>query len=132
LATAGALASASSASTHVSPGVFNEVSTGVALITTYGCGGRPIAQGSGFLMGESVVMTARHVVLDACKVRIRVNGGRFQASGWVYWRTGRGSASPADVATIKLDHAALGGHVFRVRTTLQPLGSNVGLIGYPL
>jgi Trypsin-like peptidase domain len=132
LLVAATLPSASRSASEVSPGVFNEVSTGVAYITTYGCGGRPIAQGSGFLVGDSVVMTARHVVHGACKLRIFVNGERFQAKSWVFWRGGGVSESAADIATIKLDHTAEGAHVFRVRTTLQPLGSNVALVGYPL
>jgi hypothetical protein len=58
VAAVGLLPSASWGATDVSPGVFNEVSTGIGLITTYGCGGLPIAKGSGFLVGDSVVMTA--------------------------------------------------------------------------
>jgi hypothetical protein len=129
---AGALPSASPAATDVSPGVFNEVSTGVAYITTFTCGGRLIGQGTGFLVGTSVVMTARHVVAGACRVHIRVNGDSFVASHAASWFGGRASLEAADISTIKLDHVAEGAHLFRIRSTLPPLGTNVGMVGYPL
>jgi Trypsin-like peptidase domain len=132
LAIVGSYPPISPAATDVSPGVFNEVSTGVALITTFGCGGRWIAKGTGFLVGDSVLMTARHVLIGACNARIHVNGKNFQARSWSAWRGGGASVSAADISTIKLDHAAVDAHVFRIRTTLQPLGSNVGMVGYPL
>jgi S1-C subfamily serine protease len=87
----GSLPSASRAATDVSPGLFKKVSTGVALISTYGCAGRPIGQGTGFLVGDSVVMTARHVVQGACRVRVRVNGDTFAGKRWV---TGAEAAPP--------------------------------------
>ena len=57
-----AAATAGPQSVQLSPGLFNKVSTGVAYVTTYSCGGRLTGKGSGFLIGRSVVMTARHVV----------------------------------------------------------------------
>ena len=71
--TAGLLAPVAEPRRDLSPAMFQEVSTGVALIRTYGCGGRPIAEGTGFLVGSSVLMTARHVVNGACRLRILVN-----------------------------------------------------------
>ena len=79
----GALPSTSQAGTDISPGLFQKLSTGVALIRTYGCGGVPISQGTGFLVGDSVVMTARHVLKGACKVRVMVGGDRFTSERWV-------------------------------------------------
>ena len=127
-----ALSSASGAATDVSPGVFNEVATGVAYITTYGCGGRPIGQGTGFLVGDSVVMTARHVVSGACRIRVLVNHERFKGLRPVAWSGSGASSSAADIATMKIDHTAGGAYVFRVRTSLPAPGTNVGMVGYPL
>jgi hypothetical protein len=121
-----------SARSNLSPGLFQRVSSGVALIKTYTCGGRPIGQGSGFLVGSSVVMTARHVVNDACRVRVHVGGNTFEATRWVSWLGSHTSASAADVATIKLDGNVPNGYVFRIRSSLPPVGSNVSAIGYPL
>jgi trypsin-like peptidase len=122
---------ASDAASKVSPGTFSSVSSGVALIHTYRCNGRPLAQGTGFLVGTSVVMTARHVVVDACRVRVRVSGASFHGTRWVEWSGGGTSASAADLATIKLDRPA-NGYVFRVRSSRVGVGMNLGMIGYPL
>jgi len=131
--TLAAIASPSAnAHSKLSPGLFQRVSSGVALIKTYTCAGRPIGQGSGFLVGESVVMTARHVVNDACRVRVHVAGSTYEAKRWVSWRGSHTSASAADVATIKLDGDVSSGYVFRIRSSLPPVGSNVSAIGYPL
>lgn len=121
----------SSAATDVSPGTFSRVSSGVALIKSYGCGGKGLGQGTGFLVGSSVVMTARHVIQGACRLRIRVGGETFSAVRAVSWRGGGASASAADIATIKLDHASTG-FVFRVRSSRVALGTNLGMVGYPL
>lgn len=115
-----------------SPALFQEVSTGIALIKTFGCGGRPLGQGTGFLVGDSVVMTARHVVKGACKVSVRVNGESFHSPRWVYWHGGTASTGAADLATLKLDHAAVGAHIFRIRSSKPPAGTNLAMAGYPL
>jgi hypothetical protein len=129
----GAAAPAARATADLSPGKFAEVSTGIALIKTYGCGGRPIALGTGFLVGDSVVMTARHVVRGACRVRVSVNGEAFTSRRWGSWYGGHTSVSAADIATIELDHAeTTGAHVFRIRSTSPPFGTNISAIGYPL
>jgi hypothetical protein len=127
-----ALPSAARASTNVTPAVFEEVSSGVALIKTYSCDGRGIAQGTGFLVGESVVMTARHVLQGACKVSVRVNGDTFAGQRWTNWSGGQASQAAADLATVKLTRAATGAYVFRIRSSNPPLGTNLGMVGYPL
>ena len=132
VAVVGSFPSASRASTALSPALFEEVSTGVALIKTYGCGGRAVGQGTGFLVGDSVVMTARHVLQGACRVRVRVNGETFTGKKWVYWSGGRASEEAADLGTVKLDRAAIGGHLFRVRSSGPPAGANLAMVGYPL
>jgi hypothetical protein len=131
-AAAGLLPAASRATPNVSPGVFKEISTGVARITTYGCAGRPIAHGTGVLVGDSIVMTARHVLEGACKVHVLINGDRFVGVRSASWHGGGASFAAADVATIKLDKDAVGAHVFSIRSSLPPAGSNLGMVGYPL
>ena len=116
----------------VSPGTFAEVSTGVALIRTYSCNGKSVGQGSGFLVGTSVVMTARHVVKGACRIRIRLDGRSFDGTRWVSWYGGGASVSAADLATIKLDRDATNAFVFRVRSSPLRVGMNLGMIGHPL
>ena len=76
-------------------------------------------------------MTARHVIVGACRARIRVGGETFFAKRAVSWSGGGASSSAADVATLKLDHAS-DGFVFRVRSSRVSLGTNLGMVGYPL
>ena len=115
----------------VSPGTFRKVASGVALIKTYRCNGARLGQGSGFLIGTSVVMTARHVVKGACRVRIRVSGDSFDGQRVVSWYGGGASPSAADLSTIKLDRDA-SGFVFRVRSSPLRVGMNLGAVGHPL
>src|SRR4249920_1036232 len=131
IAAIGVEPSSVNAARDVSPGTFSRVSSGVALVRAYGCGGKPLGQGTGFLVGTSVVMTARHVVAGACRLRVRVGGDTFVGTRAVSWRGGGASTSAADVATIKLDHASTG-FVFRVRSSRVALGMNLGMAGYPL
>jgi hypothetical protein len=115
----------------LSPELFHDVSTGIAYITTFSCSGRKLGTGSGFLVGESVVMTARHVLRGSCRARVKVDGERFRGVRWVYWGTGGSSGNLEDLATLKLDRPAYG-HVFRFRTSPPRAGANLAMIGYPL
>lgn len=116
----------------VTPRLFDQISTGVAYITTYGCGGRRVGQGSGFLIGTSVVMTARHVLEGACIIRVRVAGRTFRGTAWTYWRGSEKSNGRAeDLATVKLAGSSTG-HVFRLREGSPPAGANLAMIGHPL
>lgn len=120
------------AGSTISPDRFRQVSSGIAYVTTFNCRGRKIGTGTGFLVGESVVMTARHVLQRSCRIRVKVSGERFRGVRWVYWRTSRRSSGLLeDLATLKLDRAA-SGHVFRFRTSPPPAGTNLAMIGYPL
>lgn len=127
----GAAPSSSDAAQVVNPGTFSRVSSGVALIRSYSCKGKPLGQGTGFLVGTSVVMTARHVIKGACRLRVRVSGETFAGTRAVSWHGGGASPSAADISTVKLDRPATG-FVFRVRSSRMPLGTNLGMIGYPL
>jgi hypothetical protein len=116
----------------VSPDTFKEVSSGVALIHTFGCGGKALGQGTGFLVGTKIVMTARHVTQGSCRIRVRVGGGTYTGTRVDSWYGGGASKSAADLATIKLDRHVSAGYVFRVRGNRVPLGLNLGMVGYPL
>lgn len=120
------------AAESVSPETFSEVSSGVALIRTFGCRGKPLGQGTGFLVGTSVVMTARHVIVGSCRIRVQVAGDNFVGKKTTSWYGGGASPSAADVATIRLDRAVSDGYVFRVRSNRMPPGLNLGTAGYPL
>lgn len=110
----------------LSPTKFAEVSTGVALIKTYGCGGRLRGTGSGFLVGSSVVMTAEHVLRGACRARVVFGNEMISAARWVFWTQGA-----ADIGVIKLAREATG-HVFRFRSSPPPFGTNLAMLGHPL
>lgn len=123
---------AASSEIRISPGLFEKISSGVAYITTYDCSGRAVGTGSGFLVGATVVMTARHVLENSCQIRVKVSGERFEGVRWVYWRTGRKSSGRTeDVATVKLERPA-SGYLFAFRTSPPPAGTNLAMIGYPL
>jgi hypothetical protein len=116
----------------VTPALFEELSTGIAYITTYTCGGRKLAVGTGFLVGESVVMTARHVLQGSCRIRVKVAGTRFAGGHWTswWWKT-PATRELVDLATLKLNGVA-DGHIFRFRTSSPVAGANLAMLGYPL
>lgn len=132
LTAVGLIPSSLHAAPDVSPATFTEVSSGVALIRTYRCNGKALGQGTGFLVGATVVMTARHVVKGACRIRVRLDGRNFNGTRWVSWYGAGTSVSAADLSTIKLDRDATDAYVFRVRSSRVPVGTNLGMIGYPL
>lgn len=126
------LASPHSDRADLSPGLFEKVSSGVAYVTTYTCGGSQVGQGSGFLIGSSVVMTARHVVRGACRIRVKVDGVVHDVVSSSYWRgSSRGSGSAEDVATLKLEGSSEG-HLFVIRSDSPPAGANLAMVGHPL
>ena len=67
-------------SSALSPARFSAISSGVVLVETFDCDGNAIALGSGFLVGTSVVMTARHVVANSCGIKVRGAGRVITAS----------------------------------------------------
>ncbi len=87
------------AARDVSPDTFATVASRVALIKTYRCNGTRIGQGTGFLVGTSVVMTARHVVIGACRIHVRVDGENFIGTGWSAW-SGGGTSAPRQISRL--------------------------------
>jgi hypothetical protein len=116
----------------LSPGLFARLSSGVALVRAEGCSGRGREQGSGFLVGARIVMTAYHVVRGSCRVEVLIGGHWISVDHWDYWY-GEDPAEgvDVDVATLKL-HRRSAGHLFRVRTWSPARGTNVSALGHPL
>lgn len=134
-AAAGSLAPAGPAAARtafLTPALFASFSTGIGLVRTYNCEGTPIAEGTGFLIGSGVVMTARHVVAGSCHVRILLDGHWMSVASWTSWSTrGRVDFATADVATLRL-HGAAPGHIFTMRTWSPGRGVNLAALGHPL
>jgi len=130
--TAAARRPAHSRAPLLDPQLFTELSSGIGLIRTFTCNGVEIGEGTGFLVGTSVVMTARHVVADACKVKVSIGGAWIAAKNWSDWHArGRKNAPAVDVATIRLDDS-VSGHLFAIRTSSAAVGTNVAALGHPL
>ena len=117
----------------LAPALFSELSSGVALVRTFNCHGKAIGEGSGFLVGSSVVMTADHVVRSSCQNRIKVLlGDRWYAvAKWDYWYTKSQSRGSVDVSTLLLKTPS-DGHVFMVSSSSAAKGANLSALGHPL
>jgi S1-C subfamily serine protease len=118
----------------IRPELFSKIATGVARIQTRTCSGRLLGQGTGFLIGEQVIMTARHVleVKGACSYRAIVRGRSYGGERISYWYTaGARDLEIADVATMKLSRPAPG-NVFRFARRTPRLKTTIAEIGFPL
>jgi hypothetical protein len=107
-----------------SPGwsdAYDRVRDGVVRIATIGCEGP--SSGSGFLVGEDLVMTASHVVEQSTSLSVRAEA---QVRGAVVL----GLDSVADVALLRLDKP-LRGHVFQWVDQPPRVGDDIAAIGYP-
>lgn len=99
---------------------------------SFDCAGTATSEGTGFLVGGRVVMTARHLVKGSCSVKVKSGSRWLGVDRWTFWRSGtRGDGSVEDLATLKLQSSA-GGHVFKIRTSSPPAGTNLAAIGHPL
>jgi hypothetical protein len=119
---------------NLDPETFASVASGVALIEIKTCADRPLASGTGFLVGDNVVMTARHVlnVKGGCHIRVYVDGVWHNGNRPVVWHsTGRSDAADVDMATFRLDHRS-NGYVFEFANSLPPRKSTIAMVGHPL
>jgi hypothetical protein len=125
-------ASAGPRRAQLAPGEFQDLSTGVAKIVNYTCAGRPVSMGTGFLVGRSVVMTARHVLKGACHTKVTVDGATYTGGRWTsWWRKTPSTRDRVDLATLKLNGESQG-HLFTFRPSSPALGTNMSMLGYPL
>lgn len=133
--------SAGPQATALDPGSFAEMASGVVPIRGLDCSGVPRLSGTGFLVGASVVMTARHVVDPAgsekhfaCKVLVKVDGRWVKASKVSWWAGGGDpTGRSTDLATVKLSTPASDSDfIFGFRESSPPLGTNLSMLGYPL
>jgi Trypsin-like peptidase domain/Pentapeptide repeats (8 copies) len=114
------------------PGRFAELSSGVVYVRGFNCRGTVIDDGTGFLVGKDVVMTARHVVDGACSVKVRASGRWITVDRWVYWvSSAKGSGAAEDLATLRLRSGAPG-YIFSIRANSPRVGTTLAAIGYPL
>ena len=76
-------------------------------------------------------MTARHVLVGACRTKALIDGSWVSVSGWTYWYTSGHTEADADVATAKLAKQ-VSGHVFTIRTWSPRIGDQLAALGHPL
>ncbi len=117
----------------IDPGAYEELASGVGRIVVRDCQSRLLSQGTGFLVGSKVVMTAHHVldVPDACMVRIQIAGRTYVGARWTGWHgQGMKTTDRVDVETIRLKHTAPG-HVFEFARRTPARGQTVAMIGHP-
>ncbi len=130
-------AARASAEAHaIEPKQFVELATGVVLIRTFDCGGNTKTTGSGFLVGASVVMTARHVAFQpktlACKIKVRAGGRWIPVASRHRWATRGRLGKLEDIATLKLTRPVVGAHIFEIATSSPRKWTNLAMIGHPL
>jgi hypothetical protein len=122
------------------PGLFSQLASGVVRIRGLSCAGTPKITGTGFLVGNGVVMTARHVVDPggaeaklACRVQVRVDGHRVGAARIGWWsRAADPTGRATDLATVKLTKpASAEDYIFDFRNASPRVGTNLSMLGHP-
>lgn len=101
--------------------LYRNEASGVVRIDATTCGGGGV--GSGFLLSPRLVATVGHVVAGASAIDVTL--GNHTSSGRLV-----GMDPNTDVALIRLA-ARLRGHGFQLSGTIPPVGTPVGVIGYP-
>lgn len=103
------------------PEVFREIKPGVARISVTGCEFASV--GTGFLIDQTHVATAAHVVENAAGITIAVNGQVVTA-------TIVGTNGDEDLALLRTD-GPVTGHHFTFADEDPVEGTDVGVLGYP-
>jgi hypothetical protein len=127
----GGTATAARTTPAITPAVYAQVASGVALIRTRDCRGHPLGQGTGFLVGGRVIMTARHVVVGACSIRVTLGNRSYMGGRWTAWYSDNDTVQTADLATFRLDRPAPG-HVFSFARRTPAHGATIAIVGHPL
>jgi len=96
--------------------------TGVARIAVTSC--QSAGAGTGFLVDDTHIVTAAHVIVGAAGITIGVNGQVVTA-------TVEGINVAEDVALLKIDQPVTGHH-FEFAAEDPPEGTEVSVLGYPL
>jgi hypothetical protein len=120
------------AGSTIDPGMYDELASGVGRVVVRDCAGGLRSQGTGFLVGTKVVMTAHHVLDDrrACDVRVQIGGRTYVGERWTSWYKGsRRTTDDVDVSTIKLTTHA-DGHVFEFARVHPRPRDTVAMIGH--
>ena len=117
--------SSPSATTDV-PGSFAQLyqsdSSGVVRLTATSCGQPDI--GTGFLISPTLVATVAHVVNGSATVEVASDSNTI--TGEVI-----GLDAESDLALVRTD-SSMSGHTFSLGNTEAPVGTPVGVIGFPL
>jgi hypothetical protein len=112
------------------PSRFAELASGVVLVRAFNCSGSANDEGSGFLIGSRVVMTARQVVKRSCELKVSSGGKWLSVASWTGWRTtAKSTGSAEDLVTLLLGSSATG-HVFAIRAASPRVGTNLAAIGH--
>lgn len=104
--------------------VLAEVRGSVVRLSLTKCDGKPY-MGSGFVVGDDLVVTAAHVVFDARTVTVRTDGGEMLAA------TPVAMDLKADTALLRTDQS-LGADAMKVSEQEPPQGSALAALGFPL
>lgn len=135
--TAGLTTSAAGApsASRVSPETFATVASGVGLARTF-CSGKPMGNGTAFLVGSQVIATAIHGFATpdrklVCRVRVRLSERWYDTAFAKGWYDTGADVGKVDLATLKLVRPAPG-HVFDFARSLPRPGATVAAIGHPL
>ena len=122
-----------SSAAAIDPGDFAELSTGIGRVVVRDCQNHLLSQGTGFLVGTRVLMTAHHVldVPHACQVRIQIGARTYTVDRWTAWHgRGKKTEQAVDVETIHITTAA-SGHIYEFAHSVPNLDATVAMIGFP-
>jgi S1-C subfamily serine protease len=129
---AGPAAAGRPSGARLDPGRFAALATGIVLVRAYDCSGTARVEGTGFLVGARVVMTASHVVDGACTTKVQTSDGTWiPVDRATEWYGGRSNVAAVDLATLRL-HTGANGHLFTIRTWSPGVGAGVAMLGHPL